>query len=339
MTFHMDYDIQIGSYKVETLKSVRIIRSVEQLSDTATIELPGSLINEALDVESKIKRGDAVSIKLGYRQMGLRTEFNGYLKTIKTDNTKIILECEDELFLWDVALKNEQLTNVSLKTLLHKVTQQVNRMRARYVALEGGSVQQIPANYKVLCDYDFTYSKFTISHATGLDVLKKVQEETKANIFFDGEFLIVTPMYSNNSWSGVTVKYDMSVNVISSELKYVKASDKKIKAITKYTDASGKMHKSEVGVDGGVKIEKVLTSSDSASLKQAAESEYNLWCYDGYEGSLTGWMLPYCQPTDVAEIRDRAQQYKNGRYYIVATEVDFSNGGGRRKITIGKKMS
>lgn len=183
MTFHMDYDIQIGSYKVETLKSVRIIRSVEQLSDTATIELPGSLINEALDVESKIKRGDAVSIKLGYRQMGLRTEFNGYLKTIKTDNTKIILECEDELFLWDVALKNEQLTNVSLKTLLHKVTQQVNRMRARYVALEGGSVQQIPANYKVLCDYDFTYSKFTISHATGLDVLKKVQEETKANIF------------------------------------------------------------------------------------------------------------------------------------------------------------
>lgn len=321
MTFHMDYDIQIGSYKVETLKSVRIIRSVEQLSDTATIELPGSLINEALDVESKIKRGDAVTIKLGYRQMGLRTEFNGYLKAIKTDNTKIIIECEDELFLWDVALKNEQLTNVSLKTLLHKVAQQVN------------------GKYNVLCDYDFTYSKFTISHATGLDVLKKVQEETKANIFFDGEFLIVTPMYSNNSWSGVTVKYDMSINVISSELKYVKASDKKIKVITKYTDAAGKMHKSEVGVDGGIKIEKVLTSSDSASLKQAAESEYNLWCYDGYEGSLTGWMLPYCQPTDVAEIRDRAQQYKNGRYYIVATEVDFSNGGGRRKITIGKKMN
>ena len=321
MTYHMDYDIQIGNYKVQTLKSVRIIRSVEQLSDTATIELPGTLINEALDVEGKIHRGDAVSIKLGYRQIGLRTEFNGYLKAIKTDNTKIILECEDELFLWDVALKNEQLTNVSLKTLLHKVAQQVN------------------GKYKVLCDYDFTYSKFTISHATGLDVLKKVQEETKANIFFDGEFLIVTPMYSNNSWSGVTVKYDMSINVISSELKYVKASDKKIKVITKYTDAAGKMHKSEVGVDGGVKIEKVLTSSDSASLKQAAESEYNLWCYDGYEGSLTGWMLPYCQPTDVAEIRDRAQQYKNGRYYIVATEVDFSNGGGRRKITIGKKMN
>lgn len=320
MTFHMDYDIQIGSYKVQTLKSVRIIRSVEQLSDIATIEMPGTLINETLEVESKIKRGDAVTIKLGYRQIGLRTEFNGYLKAIKTDNTKIILECEDELFLWDVALKNEQLTNVSLKTLLHKVAKQVN------------------GKYQVLCDYNFTYSKFTIHNATGLDVLKKVQEETKANIFFDGQFLIITPVYSSASWSGVRVKYDMTRNVISADLKYVKAEDKNIKIEIEYKGKDGKTYKATAGKDSGKTIKRTIDSVSTGDLQQVADNEYNLWCYDGYEGSLTGWMLPYCQPTDMVELLDPTAQHKNGQYYVVGTEVEFSSGGGRRKVTIGKKM-
>lgn len=33
MTYHMEYDIQIGNFKVQTLKSVRVIKSVSQLSD------------------------------------------------------------------------------------------------------------------------------------------------------------------------------------------------------------------------------------------------------------------------------------------------------------------
>ena len=31
----MEYDITVGAYKVQTLKSVTVKRSVEQLSDTA----------------------------------------------------------------------------------------------------------------------------------------------------------------------------------------------------------------------------------------------------------------------------------------------------------------
>lgn len=320
MTYHMDYDIQIGSYKVQTLKSVRIIRSVEQLSDTATIVLPGTLINETLEVESKIKRGDAVTIKLGYRQTGLKTEFNGYLKAIKTDNTKIILECEDELFLWDVALKNEQLTNVSLKTLLHKIAKQIN------------------GKYQVQCDYNFTYSKFTIHNATGLDVLKKVQEETKANIFFDGQSLIITPVYSSASWSGTNVKYDMTRNVISADLKYVKAEDKNIKIEIEYKGKDGKTYKAIAGKGSGKTIKRTIDSNSTGDLQQVADNEYNLWSYDGYEGNLTGWMMPYCQPTDIVELLDPTAQHKNGKYYVVGTEVEFSSSGGRRKVTIGKKM-
>lgn len=320
MTYHMDYYIQIGNYRVQTLKSVRVIRSVEQLSDTATIILPGTLINETLEVESKIKRGDAVIIKLGYRQTGLKTEFNGYLKTIKTDNTRIILECEDELFLWDIALKNEQLINVSLKALLLKVAKQVN------------------SKYQVQCDYNFTYGKFTIHNATGLDVLKKVQEETKANIFFDGYSLIITPAYSSASWSGVKVKYDMTRNVISADLKYVKAEDKNIKIEIEYKGKDGKTYKAIAGKGSGKTIKRTIDSNSTGDLQQVADNEYNLWSYDGYEGNLTGWMMPYCQPTDIVELLDPTAQHKNGKYYVVGTEVEFSSSGGRRKVTIGKKM-
>lgn len=319
MTYHMEYDIQIGDFKVQTLKSVRVIKSVTQLSDTAFIELPGTLINETLKVEDKIHRGDPVTIQLGYKQAGLKTEFKGYLKAIKTDNTKIVLECEDELFLWDVP-KNEQLENISLQSLLHKVAQQVD------------------SKYHVLCDYNFTYSKFTINNATGLDVLKKVQDETKANIFFDGQFLIITPVYSKGSWSGRTVKYDMTRNVISADLKYIKASDKKIKVEIEYKGKDGKTYKASAGSDGGKTFKRTIDASNTSSLSSVAQNEYNLWCYDGYEGSLTGWLLPYCAPTDIVHLMDPTAQHKDGTYYVVGTEVNFSNGGGRRKVTIGRKM-
>ena len=320
MTYHMEYDIQIGNFKVQTLKSVRVIKSVSQLSDTAYIELPGTLINETLQVEDKIHRGDPVTIQLGYKQAGLQTEFKGYLKAIKTDNTKIVLECEDELFLWDVPLKNEQLENISLQSLLHKVAQQVD------------------SKYNVLCDYNFTYSKFTINNATGLDVLKKIQDETKANIFFDGQFLIITPVYSKGSWSGKTVKYDMTRNVISSDLKYIKASDKKIKVEIEYKGKDGKTYKASTGSEGGKTIKRTINAGDTSSLSSVAQNEYNLWCYDGYEGSLTGWLLPYCAPTDMVHLMDPTAQHQDGTYYVVGTEVNFSNGGGRRKVTIGRKM-
>ena len=103
-------------------------------------------------------------------------------------------------------------------------------------------------------------------------------------------------------------------------------------------DDDGKTYKGQAGVDGGKVIKRTINSDDITALKRAAENEYNLWCYDGYEGSLTGWLIPFCQPTDYIEIVDKSKLYKTGRYYVVATDTDFSASGGRRKITIGRKM-
>lgn len=319
MTYYMKYDIRIGSYKVNTLKSVSVKRSVEQLSDTATIVLPGTLVNEALEVNDKIKKGDAVSIDLGYDGY-MNHEFSGYVKSINTDDSDIRIECEDELYMLDVSIKNNEYNSVGLKQLLFNVISQIN------------------PKYRIECDYAFTYSKFTIHNATALDVLKKIQDETKANIYFDGSTLHVHPQYGDGSWSGKLVRYDMSVNVVSANLKYRRASDEKVKVEISIQDKNGNATTSSFGDDGGKVIKKVVQAADQSAANSLAKNEYNLWCYDGYEGDLTGWLIPYCSPTDKVEIKDATKQYKNGVYYVVATEVRFDSSGGRRIVGIGRKV-
>ena len=322
MLYHMEYDIQIGSYKVNTLQSVTIKKSVEQLSDTAIITMPGTLLNASMEVEDKISVGDPVTIKLGYKQTGLKTEFEGYLKAIKTEDNSIALECEDALYMWRTAVKDGEKKGLSLKALLNNVCLQVNQARG--------------TQFKVECDYAYTYSKFVFSHATALDVLKNVQDETKANVYFDGETLHLHPQYSE--MSGNTIIYDYAINICSSDLKYVKKADKNVKVIIETTNAKGNKVKKEAGTDGGIVIKRGVTSNESSDLQRVAENEYSLWCYDGYEGGLTGWLVPFCIPTDKVEIRDSAYPEKTGTYYVIATDIEFSESGGRRTVKLGKRL-
>ena len=111
---NMNFHIEIGNYQLMMVDSVKIKTSVEQLSDTATILLPGSVFNKYLEVESKIARGDKVLIKLGYDD-NLVTEFEGYIESISTDDGAITLNCEDELFNYRVSLADVVLINKTAK--------------------------------------------------------------------------------------------------------------------------------------------------------------------------------------------------------------------------------
>ncbi|KAF0190323.1 MAG: Uncharacterized protein FD166_3823, partial [Bacteroidetes bacterium] len=51
--FDISWSVKIGQYRLTMIDSVEIIRSVEKLSDTAVVTLPGSCFNKALEVESK----------------------------------------------------------------------------------------------------------------------------------------------------------------------------------------------------------------------------------------------------------------------------------------------
>ena len=170
--YTMVFDIQIGDYKLGMLDKVEIHKSQELLADTATITLPSAQYNVALDVESKIKRGDKVAIQLGYKEVGIRTEFEGYLQRISTDGGNITLYCEDDLYLMRKSIPNKVFKTVTLKNLLEYV------------------LKNIPDDVKLSidCSYEWSYKKFVINNATGYDVLKKVQDECGADIYIrDGK--------------------------------------------------------------------------------------------------------------------------------------------------------
>ncbi|MBQ9439252.1 MAG: hypothetical protein IJU35_01445 [Paludibacteraceae bacterium] len=318
----MDYEIIIGGRRLGLLDSVTIRRSVETLGASAGIKLPATCLNKTLNAEQFLHEGDFIDISLGYDN-SLKTEFNGWLKSVKTDDNSITIECEDDIYLWRVELNDEQLHAITLTALLQKIALQVSAANAN--------------PFNVLCDYQFTYDKFTISHATAIDVLKKVQEETKANIYFDGTTLHIHPPYTH--LAGNTVIYDFARNVQQSSLKYVTAKDKKIKVTIETTLPDGKIIKAETGMSGGQTITRRVSASAINDLKTIADSEFNMLCYDGYEGDLTGWLVPFCQPGDLVTVKDADYPTKTGTYYVIATEVSFSSNGGQRKVTLGRRMA
>lgn len=316
--FTMAYDIQVGNWKIGMLDSVEIHRSVELLADTAVIVLPGAEYNRTLDVESKLKRGDRVSIGLGYLETGIGQEFSGWVQRIGTDNGAITIECEDDLFKFRVPLQDRQYKSVSLDQLMRDV------------------VSGIGGGYGIDCSYDWTYEKFVIRTATGYDVLRKVQEECGADIYLEGETLHI---HAPGEKVGKNVIYDFSQNVQECDLHYRNAEDRKVRVVVKALMPDGSIVEREYGATGGDKVEVKSASADEASMRLRGESECRRLSFDGYDGDITTWLVPHVLPGDSAELYDREYEYKNGRYYVQAVTTTFSSSGGTRRIELGFRLN
>lgn len=100
--FVLTSEIKIGQFTFRSISEVEIIKSIEELSDTATIKMPSKFIvrqnGEEKLVENALKVGDKVSIKLGYEEKYEGVEFTGFVVAI---GSKIPLEikCEDAMWL------------------------------------------------------------------------------------------------------------------------------------------------------------------------------------------------------------------------------------------------
>jgi hypothetical protein len=317
--FRMCWDITIGNFKLRLLEKVNVKKSVELLVDTAVITIPGAVFNKTIEVENKLKKGDAVTIKLGYNDE-LKEEFKGYLKDVKTDGGSIILECEDPIYLFRKSVKDEELKNAKVSSILNNVCSQI-----------GG--------FSVSCDYDFSYDKFVISNATGYDVLKKIQEEASPNIYLKDNVLHVHPQYSE-IFGDVVYNFKTNIEKTGTDLKYKSKDDRKLLVVVESTDKSGKTIKVEKGTTGGDKMTVKLSGvTDKASLEAKAQQVLESKVYDGYEGSIQGWLIPFVDAGYKAKIVDDDYEYKNGTYYVISVETDFSQSGGIRKITLGKRLS
>lgn len=314
----MVYDIQVGSYQLAMLDKVEIHSSVELLADTAKITLPAAEYNKALDVEQELRRGDAVTIRLGYAETGLVTEFVGYLQRIATDNGDLTLTCEDDLFLFRKPLKDAVLAKISLSSLLARI------------------IQEMGVSIKVDCSYSWVYDKFVIKAATGYDVLKKIQEECGADIYLREGVLHLHPP---GEVIGTERIYDFAYNIEEANLTYRRAEDKKYLIAVKALLPNGKVREFEVGTPGGDKITVKCPTSDEVSMRLRAEAELRRRTFDGYDGCIEGWLVPECVAGDTVELHDADYPHKEGVYFVRSVTTEFSSSGGKRKIELGFRLS
>lgn len=317
MHYNLNYHITIGGYQLALMQSCEVHKSVELLADTCTIKMPDAVNNVVRRVEDKIKVGDKVTVWLGYDD-NLIKEFEGYLQRINTDANTIELVCEDDLFLLRKSVKDKEFKKVKVADI------------AAYVVKETGVALKIDATLNI--DYD----KFVISRATGYDVLKKLQEETKANIYIKDGVLHIHPPYSDKTGEA---RYAYQKNIETADLKFVRKEDKKIEVVVSNTGKDGKKKEVRYGTTGGDKEELRGDGMSDAAMKELAKNQHDRLLYDGYEGTITGWLIPYVEPTYSVEVVDEEYPEKKGWYYVVSVVTTMDESGGVRKITLGKKLA
>lgn len=317
--WYIEFRTKGKRYQLALMAECEIISSVDNLSDTATIILPEAVMNSALQLEGKIERGSEVLIKLGYDN-DLHTEFVGFVKDVTVNDSSLKILCEDALFLF-----RKSVADVEMKpTSIAKVAQYL--------------INQIDTSYTLKCDYDISYEKFTIHQATAYDVLKKMQEETKANIYFNSEkkeLHIHSPFLEK----GGEALYSMQYNIENSSLEYKNKLDNKVEVTVESTDIKGNVRKVVSGTTGGDKVTLKVGAMSEDSMKRIANSEVLKQSAAGYEGSLDGWLIPMVKPTYSARIKDEDYPDKTAFYYVKTVVTNLSENGGVRTVTLGIKLS
>ncbi|EGV44382.1 hypothetical protein BZARG_790 [Bizionia argentinensis JUB59] len=318
--WYIEFKNQEGKrFQLALLGECEIISSVDNLADTATIVLPEAVMNEPLNFENKIGRGTEVTIRLGYDE-NLEDEFSGYIQDITNNDSSLKILCEDALFLFRVGVPDVELKPTSLSQIAQHV------------------IDNIDSSFTVNCDYTVSYEKFTIHQATGYDVLKKIQEETKANIYFDtkNKVLHIHPPYIEK---GGEVFYSMQKNIEESSLEFKNKLDTKVEVTIETTDINGNVKKVVSGTTGGDKITLKVRTMDEASMQKIADNEARRATAPGYEGSFDTWLIPFCAPTYSARIKDEDYPDKTAYYYVKSVTTTLSESGGVRTITPGIKLS
>jgi hypothetical protein len=307
------------TYRLETIAAIDIDESVDNLVDTATITIPESVMNQVLNIGDRIGRGTEVVIQLGYDNT-LKTEFVGFIENIVTNDSSLKILCEDALFLFRVGVKDAEMKPTTMAKIAQSLLSQIN------------------TSYTLVCDYDIAYEKFVIHQATAYDVLKKLADETKANIYFntDKKELHIHPPYLEK---GGEVIYSMQHNIEKSSLEYKKAIDRKFEIIVESTNVKGKVESYTTGTTGGEKLTLKVGSVSPRDLPKIANAELIRRSADMYDGSIDGWLIPFVKPTYSAKIEDEDYPEKDGTYYVVGVVTSVSEAGCKRTVKLGVKLS
>ncbi|MDO5608252.1 MAG: late control protein [Capnocytophaga sp.] len=320
--FVLEAEIQIGRYTFHNVTSVKITKSVNELADSCTITLPSHFKlrkgDKEIYTEKAIKTGDTVSVTIGYKNVYSGLEFRGFVKKIKP-GIPVEIECEDAMYLLRRKNIHKAWDKTTLKEVLHEVVKDTP------ITL----TDTIP---------DIVLEKWIVKNANGTQVLQKLKEEFLISIFINDENKLYAGL-SQLTNLGQTAVYDLNYNIIANDLEYRSKEDRKIKVRYSYIDPKNKKQTIEMGdPEGELRTYHTSVVSDENKLKEMALAEIEKLKYDGFDGSLTAFLVPYANRGMKARLIDNELKEIDEEYFIKKVEITFGTSGARRKIEIGGRL-
>lgn len=303
-------------------ESIHIEKSVQVLSNTATIDLPREFRN-AVDAVGKsvnlsgksildfIKPEDAVKIEIGY-DGDLQAEFEGYVRTVGAD-MPLILECEDEMYQLKKAARVTQfIKSGKLLDILKSV---------------------IPAKYVIECNGDYTIGKWLIEDMTPYNVLEELREKAGIRAYFKNSNTLCVGMVVDFKAEAVH-EFNFSKNVRRGSNLTFKQTPKDVFMTVESTQSDGSVLKLSSGIKGGNETTiKLWPNLSKEELQKWLYERFKVVTVNGFEGSLNSWCYPRTQPGDAAQLyrpffKDRHQ---DGRYFIESVTIDVNASDGIKR--------
>lgn len=290
-----------GKVLIDRISSAEISKTVEVLGDKATVVVPRRYDSKSGELKEFISVGDRVTLELGYNNE-LETEFKGYIREIES-GFPMKLHLDDETFLLRSNSFVKSWKEVTLKEVL----------------------QYIAPNYEIDC-HDAKLGKFQIDNASTLSVLRSLKEKYGFYSAIRGNKLVCKFKYEIVGSNEAHV-YDFQKNVKKSSLKYRRKEDKRIRIKAVSYNKDGKKVAETVGSKEDYVSIKTLsyTNKTAKELRELALAEYKRVCFDGFEGTVTGFGLPRTSAGDILKLVSVKEPERNGKYLIESVTVRYGN--------------
>lgn len=312
----LNCEITIDDNVINFVTEVEINSSWKEFTDKAFIKIPKRITKNGEPVfigqNSLFKRGDKVTIKLGYFP-NLETRFDGYIYNIHIDSP-VVLECHDEFFKLKENTLTKSYAKVNLNTLLSDIAGEVEFTTNTATAELG---------------------QFRISNATPAQVIEELKKTYLLNAFIKGKKLQVGKQYVDELSKEVAITKE--VQVINDDLTYQKEEDVKIRIKAVSMLPNNQKIEVEVGDVTGEVRTAFFYDLDQATLKETAERELPLFKYTGFRGAFTTFGEPFIEHGDIIEYKSLKFPEYTGKYFADSVKTTFGQGGFRQIVELGRK--
>ncbi|OJH09190.1 hypothetical protein FPG87_13385 [Flavobacterium psychrophilum] len=309
------------TWKFNALNNCTIVEDMATLTDTCELILPKRVDWQgAKHFELPIKRGDKITVKLGY-DGNLKTRFVGYIRTVDAKKPVKIM-CEDGMFLLKtIDVKKKGYKNVNLKQLITDL-------------LEDTGVQ-----FELIDKEEIPLGQYRISQNTVAEELNEMKNKYGLRAYFrtlNGDSKLYVglgyPFYNRKKESFI-----YGENIISEDFVYRIAKDVKIKVKATSYDNKDKKTEIEIGDKDGELYTVFRNNITPEGLRLFAESELKRFKTTGFKGSFETFGEPFVNKCDIAHIE--ASDNNKGDFLIKKVEINFGMNGYRQKIEIGQPLT